>query len=332
MMIKKKTSTNASASLAGWDFQINAAIVLLMLNLKEAKAVKVEGGVEDIEITLNDNSKIYSQAKHVAKPDNYSTVRSHLINALRTLNTASLEDNINQLIYVTNSPNPFSEQSTMPFFISRTELEYEELPQKCKTKIIKIMSEYDYNDLKLNKLSVHVIPFYGKKENNKYKVVRSVVEETLAKLDIHSAGVIYKILHIWQRYFFQNATEELIDVILSKRELLWALIVILMEEFDSIKYKIDYSEDDLQFVKNRYVELINYQTLNFELITRVLSDYNNNKKPVTKFIDEYWKNYIDIVETLDDDSETLTLVVKIILFKILSQREAINKIKVEVGL
>lgn len=331
-MIKKKTSTNASASIAGWDFQINAAIVLLMLNLKEAKAVKVEGGVEDIEITLNDNSKIYSQAKHVAEPDNYSTVRAHLVNALRTLNTASLEDNINQLIYVTNSPNPFSEQSTMPFFISRTELEYEELPQKCKTKIIKIMNEYDYNDLKLNKLSVHVIPFYGKKEDNKYKVVRSVVEETLAKLDIHSAGVIYKILHIWQRYFFQNATEELIDVILSKRELLWALIVILMEESDSIKYKIDYSEDDLQFVKNRYIELINYQTLNFELITRALSDYNNNKKPVTKFIDEYWKNYIDIVETLDDDSETLTLVVKIILFKILSQREAINKIKVEVGL
>ena len=331
-MIKKKTSTNASASIAGWDFQINAAIVLLMLNLKEAKAVKVEGGVEDIEITLNDNSKIYSQAKHVAEPDNYSTVRAHLVNALRTLNTASLEDNINQLIYVTNSPNPFSEQSTMPFFISRTELEYEELPQKCKTKIIKIMNEYDYNDLKLNKLSVHVIPFYGKKEDNKYKVVRSVVEETLAKLDIHSAGVIYKILHIWQRYFFQNATEELIDVILSKRELLWALIVIIMEESDSIKYKIDYSEDDLQFVKNRYIELINYQTLNFELITRALSDYNNNKKPVTKFIDEYWKNYIDIVETLDDDSETLTLVVKIILFKILSQREAINKIKVEVGL
>ena len=331
-MIIKKTSSNASASLAGWDFQINAAIVLLMLNLKEAKAVKVEGGIEDIEITLNDNSKIYSQAKHVVEPDNYSTVRCHLINALRTLNTASLEDNINQLIYVTNSPNPFSEQSTMPFFISRTELEYEELPQKCKVKIIKIMSEYDYNDLKLNKLFVHIIPFYGKKEDNKYKVVRSVVEETLAKLDIHSAGVIYKILHIWQRYFFQNATEELIDVILSKRELLWALIVILMEESDSIKYKIDYSEDDLQFVKNRYVELINYQTLNFELITRVLSDYNNNKKPVTKFIDEYWKNYIDIVETLDDDSETLTLVVKIILFKILLQREAINKIKVEVGL
>lgn len=41
-MIIKKTSTNASASLAGWDFQINAAIVLLMLNLKEAKAVKLK--------------------------------------------------------------------------------------------------------------------------------------------------------------------------------------------------------------------------------------------------------------------------------------------------
>ena len=40
-MAKDRLNTNASASLAGWDLQINAAIVLFVLNLKEAKPIRI---------------------------------------------------------------------------------------------------------------------------------------------------------------------------------------------------------------------------------------------------------------------------------------------------
>ena len=330
---KESTNTNASASLAGWDFQINAAIVLFMLNLKETKAIRVEGGIEDIEITLNDDTKIYSQSKHVADLYNYSTVREHLANALRTLNTASSGSDVSQLIYVTNSHNPFSDQRTISFFTGRTELTFEELPPICKRKVYDLIAKNHYDTLDLNKLSVLVIPFYGIKESNKYKEIKRAVEEVLADLNVNSAAVISKILHIWQRDFFQNATKTIVTINLSKKNLLWALIVILMEKADSITYKMNCNEGDLEFVKSRYSELINYQTLNFELITKVLADYNKNKIMLSRFIEENWRHYLYVVESLGDDSaEIHAILVKLILYKILTQRKAINEIKVEVGL
>ena len=42
---------NASASAFGWDFQANAAILLMLENIQEAEMVRVEGKDEDIEIT-----------------------------------------------------------------------------------------------------------------------------------------------------------------------------------------------------------------------------------------------------------------------------------------
>ena len=44
---------NASASAFGWDFQVNAAIVLMLENIADAEFVRVEGETEDIEITLS---------------------------------------------------------------------------------------------------------------------------------------------------------------------------------------------------------------------------------------------------------------------------------------
>ena len=65
---------NASASAFGWDFQTNSAILLMLENIKDAKRVRVEGADEDIEITLQDQTKLYAQAKAVEKPDDISHV------------------------------------------------------------------------------------------------------------------------------------------------------------------------------------------------------------------------------------------------------------------
>ena len=50
------SNSNASASAFGWDFQANAAILLMLENIENAKSIKVEGRTEDIEITLNNNT------------------------------------------------------------------------------------------------------------------------------------------------------------------------------------------------------------------------------------------------------------------------------------
>lgn len=115
---------NASPSAFGWDFQANAAILLMIENIKNADKVRVEGKNEDIEITLKDKSKIYSQAKSVARPDDYSNVIDKLEAALETLNLASANGDGCLFTYITNSPNPFNNQRTMSYFSSRTHLYY----------------------------------------------------------------------------------------------------------------------------------------------------------------------------------------------------------------
>lgn len=103
--------------LFGWDFQVNSAILLMLENIKEAKRVRVEGADEDIEITLQDQSKIYAQAKAVVKPDDYTHVIDKLTNALETLNLAAKNGDGVLFTYVTNSPNPFNSQRTMSFLL-----------------------------------------------------------------------------------------------------------------------------------------------------------------------------------------------------------------------
>ena len=55
----------AHAVFFGFDFQVNAAIMLMLENIKELKYLRLEGNYEDIELTLVDDQKILAQAKAV---------------------------------------------------------------------------------------------------------------------------------------------------------------------------------------------------------------------------------------------------------------------------
>ena len=126
---------NASASAFGWDFQVNAAILLMLENIKEAKCVRVEGADEDIEITFQDEKKLYAQAKAVEKPDDTSHVIDKLAKALETLSEAAKNGDGKIFTYITNSSNPFNSQRTLSYFMGRTHLYYDELPDIAKDVI-----------------------------------------------------------------------------------------------------------------------------------------------------------------------------------------------------
>ena len=62
-------SSNASESAFGWEFQSNAAIMLMLKNMEKAYKVKVEGSTQDVEITFMDGKLLMSQAKAVVEPN-----------------------------------------------------------------------------------------------------------------------------------------------------------------------------------------------------------------------------------------------------------------------
>ena len=76
-------NSNDSQGVFGFDFQVNATIFLLLDNIKEVKAVRMEGASEDIELTMNNGNQIMAQAKGIVKgSSDFSNVRRNLKKAI----------------------------------------------------------------------------------------------------------------------------------------------------------------------------------------------------------------------------------------------------------
>lgn len=323
---------NASSSLLGWDFQINAAIIIMLDNIKDMKQIRVEGGNEDIELTLADNSKIYAQAKHVSQPDDYRNVERNLKKSIETLNDDAKNKDGAIFTYVTNSPNPFNNQQIMSFFTQKTHLYYNELPQTAKNNINKIIKEGDYKEIDLDKFDIRVIPFYGSDENNRYKEIKKSIDEFLNNIGVQLFGVSGQVMNVWQKYYFQNASDLQLDKKISKEEIMWPIIVITMEKSSINDYKNDYSDEEIEEVLEKYNEVINFSTTKYELISNVLLDYKKSKLNKNNYINTNWNKFSDIVCVIDDNDFNKELLTKIIMHRIIFKSDYISNIKKNLNL
>lgn len=107
----------ANAVLFGFDFQVNAAIVIMLENIEEFKSVRLEGNHEDIEVELDNGEFILAQAKAIEKSStDFKNVRRNLKKSLLSLSDGSRNVNVKELILITNSPNPLNDNDTKNIF------------------------------------------------------------------------------------------------------------------------------------------------------------------------------------------------------------------------
>lgn len=318
---------NASSSAFGWDFQANSAMLLMLENIREAKRVRVEGSDEDIEITLDDHTKIYAQAKAVEKPDDTSHVIDKLTKALETLSDAAKNGDGSQFTYMTNSSNPFNNQRTVSYFTGRTHLGFDELPDQAQKRIKDIITKNGFADLDVHKLDIRVIPFYGNDLKNRYKEIQACVNEFLATVNVDLPGVNAEIMEIWQRDLFLNATQSDTAISVSKEKMIWRLIVLVVDKTAANEYKKDFDDDEISEIERKYKLIINQNTMSYEIISRILSDYRKIKGSSKQFVGDHWKAYLDIVNVIEADNDTKESLLKIILYRILTQRQYIRDIK-----
>ena len=93
----------ADPVMFGFDFQINAAIVLMLKNIKSLETIRIEGNYEDIELQLKDGERILAQAKGVQKgSSDFRKVRENLKKALLTLSEGGKRAKAKQLIFITD--------------------------------------------------------------------------------------------------------------------------------------------------------------------------------------------------------------------------------------
>ena len=328
-------SSNASASAFGWDFQSNAAIMLMLKNIEKASKVKVEGQSEDIEITFTGGKMLMSQVKAVVKPDDYSHVKEKLEAGLRTLNNASKLSDVEQLVFVTNSPNPFNDTKTMFKFSSPLNMvPFSELPTACQQTIYDIctLEEYDFNTALL---IVCVMQFHGENEDERYKVLSTLTTEFLNNLGVHKIST-NQLLTLWQHSFAVNASQ--LTTSITKKRMVWPVIAILCEVGEDDAELVNYDDCDVVEILHKYRSVVNNNSENFEFISRVLSDYNEfhpemkSKERTRKFIDYNWGNYKDFFDLKSTDSTTEEIVILLTVSNVLRSRKVIAEIKGKVKL
>lgn len=328
-------SSNASASAFGWDFQSNAAIMLMLKNIEKASKVKVEGLSEDVEITFGDGKTLMSQAKAVMKPDDYSHVKEKLDAGLRTLNNAAKISDVEQLVFITNSPNPFNDMTTMFKFSSPLNIvPFSELPTACQQAINDICSLKGY-DFDKALLTVCVMQFHGENDDERYKVLITLTTEFLNHLGVHKISTS-ELLALWQHSFAVNASQ--LTTSITKKRMVWPVIAILCEVSEDDAELEDYDDSDIAAILQKYRSVINNNSERFEFVSCILSDYNEfhpemkSKERTKNFIEENWKNYKNSFDLKSADSTTEEIVIRVTVANVLRSRKVIADIKGKVKL
>lgn len=330
-------NSNASASAFGWDFQRNAAIFLMLKNIKIADSVRVEGKTEDIEITLSDKQKIYAQAKSVFDPNDYSNVLTKVKEALKTLNSAANKKDYDSLIYITNSPNPFNQRETMHMFSGLTQLGFNELSDSCRKIVDARLMILKTKNFDTSKLKICVIPFYGDNDENRYKHIREAVNEFLSTIKLSDRWYAPKLLESWKNGFFENGTKKNTEIVIKKSDMIWPIIVLLSEvcNYNDIYCNLD--DGDIEEIEVKYKTLISNKSEKFEFITQVITDYQKRKTEKTvsnekDFVNKFWDTYSNQFDFEGLDANLKEPLVKIIINKIIINKYNINRIKTEVRL
>jgi hypothetical protein len=330
---------NASHVAFGWQFQINAGIVIMLDYIREAVAVKIEGNKEDIEIILENGTKIFAQAKGTTSPDESKNAMRDLKKALETLGEAGKARNVKRLIFVTNRTNPLNDVSTLRKFSNSYSLvPYQQLTKKWQNSIKDICAQKGL-DLPTELFSILALEFPDNEES-RYETIQERVSTFLVEIDGTFQGFAKKMLEKWQQQFWQNASQKDCRKAIKKKDMIWPLIVLFCEDVDDPMLD-DFDTADQEIIEERFADIISDHSERFELVTKIMSEYTKFKASHSDKVGAVVeKSFIEEKEALfrDEfalDGEEVSIaqaVRKITIRKILRQRRRIDEVKEAVNL
>lgn len=325
-------STQASATVFGFQFQINAAIYLMLKYFSVFEKIKVEGKQEDIELTLNNKKKIFAQAKSKEFPTKDNAGHSlKLKEALRTLSYVKCKDE-HELMYISNlEDNPLNSGTNE--FNGVTFLKYDELKEASKKKI-DLQIEMNEYVIDRDKLVIAKIPFYGDDMEQRHKEINRKLSEFVSEVSPSLSSFSNKILTIWEEEFLHNSAVREPSMTINREKVIWGLIVCKLQVDDVRKYDERLGIDEIDFLESidEYEKIIDIKSSTFLDYNRIISLYNqyklkNNKGTIYDFIKDEEKNIFKLI--FPDKDETLILLAcsKIIAKEIISRSKSIEEIK-----
>ncbi len=320
---------NASASAFGWQFQINIAIFLMIKYFGKFKELKIEGIKEDIEISLNNNKKVYAQAKskqnvNDGDTSSYSTKLKKALESLSEVN----EDDSESLIYISNlEPNPLNSGTNEFELISF--LKYNELLDVSKQKIDAQLNQLG-KSINKEKLIIAKVPFFGEDKTTRQKFIITNIEDFLTFISPDLLPYKNRFLETWESEAFHNSTQNNMSMKIKREDVLWRLLILKLENSNLSQYdeKMEIEEEDFYSALDRYDQIINYKEANFKIYNKISHLIMNAKKiePTinsNKFITIYEKEIYDII--FEDNKNINMETIEKACSKIIAKRIFIRK-------
>lgn len=328
---------SATSVLFGFDFQANAAIVIMLENIKELSTIRLEGE-EDIDIKLNDGTYILVQAKAVVESStDFRNVLKNLKKSLQSLSDAGSSDlTVKEYIYITNSPNPFNEKQFNPIFYGTSQRNYDCLPKILKDKVDKAISKIT-DPLNLSKYKIQILPFETDNDKERYKNVWESIREFISQLGI--SNISKEELHrIWKDEIFKSGTRKKPNLKLDKNAIIWPVIVLVTNNNNYDEEDLD--ESEIVEIERLYNDIINTCSERYEFVTKILYAYNTyqidkpQKERKRNFIKMQHQEFSDLFDNgilgaTDDINEKL---LQVIIRNVLNKRIQIDSIKKTVNL
>lgn len=329
----------ANAMLFGIDFQINAAIILMLENIKEMKTIHVESANEDIDIEMDNGKHILAQAKSVEKSStDFRNVRENLKKALLTLSEGSHNVKPEKLIFITNSPNPLNEEESRSIFYGDAHRHFNTLPNSSQNIIKSYLSSVS-EPLNPDDFMIQVLPFETDDERERYKIIWREIDNFVGSLYLNYPGLGKQLHLIWKNKLFYNGSQNEVKITLTKKSIIWPIIVLATDiNMMDQDFRERFDQSVYDEVVHNYHNIIDTCCERFEFFSRILYDYisyhheGNNRDKCYDFVDEYWRNYASDFEIDGMDPEVNEALSKIVIYNVIRRRYDINKIKQGVSL
>lgn len=330
----------ASSVMFGFDFQENAAIVLMIENMEEMESLKVEGE-EDIEIRLTDGTYVLSQAKSIVKAStDFDNVRAKAKKAMSSLSEAASRVKARELVYITNSSNPFNEELSKTMFIGPSRVKYDYLPETTKQLIDGWLAQIE-RPLDTSRLKIRVLPFETDDDEQRYKDVLQVISDFIGKINLSSVDGLRRQLHdVWLSMLDRNGTKSNKAVRLKKKDVVWPIIVFVTGRGRLDRNSLfcaDLDDGEFEEIEHIYGKLIENYFERYDLVVKVITDFRDGgytgRKRIESFIIDHWTDYVNELglNSITDESVRSSLT-KIVLYSMLTKRFDINKIKLALKL
>lgn len=361
-------SNDASASSFGWNFQANAGIFLFLKYAQNAKDIKIESKLQDIEITLINGSKVFAQAKsaqdYTASKDKKEKFKDAIVSLARN------PQNDNQLIYISNIPDTFKSansffdnsivsyisclsgikkeiddtfQSTITSIEKKIKKEKKQERRNKLTEIKNKVKQFDKSSLFISTIN----PYFGDDGNRYMKISDAVLSFLVDDIKLNRDDAIsikQRLLEHWQIKLEHNSTvsDKCDTKKITKADFAWPIAALLIDnDLSEINDCLSFTPD--KAITNEVNRIMDLSTSiyheRFEFSNKVIHEFERFKKEVygkdipqleKEFIKERSHIFIEEFRVVSDENvrEYLT---KAFLYRIICNNRDMQKISAGVG-